>query len=126
MSSSPEIFGKLAAPDRKISRGTPASTTPRPPPIPKNTRFRPETNYGLSFAGQQIPLSVLASTPNYNVFGGDISAFVNQTGELRISGGGSLDNILFSNQPIPEPSVLGLFGFGVLFLGKRLWRKVGM
>lgn len=89
------------------------------PNVAQSVRFFGNGNYILSFAGQQIPLSVLASTPNYNVFGGDISGFVNQTGELRINGGGSLDNIFFSNQPIPEPSALGLFGLGILLFVRR-------
>ena len=51
-------FCKLAAPDRKISRSTPVSTTPRPPPIPKNTRFRPETIYTLSWNFSPLTVAV--------------------------------------------------------------------
>jgi hypothetical protein len=93
------------------------------PSTAQSVRFFGNGNYILSFAGQQIPLSVIANTPNYNVFGGDISAFVNQTGELRINGGGSLDNIFFSNQSIPEPSALGLFSLGTLLFGYRSRRR---
>ena len=79
----------------------------------------------VTFGGQYVPISLLSSTPNYNIYGGDISAFMGgQTGELRFqavvsSGFGItlLDNISFSNQPIPEPSSLALFGLGAFVLG---------
>ncbi len=74
------------------------------------------------FGGQQISLTALGSAPTGTIYGGDISAFAGQTGELRFQGGGYLDFIQFSNEPIPEPSTLGLFAFGALFLGWR-WRK---
>jgi len=61
----------------------------------------------------------------YNILGGDISALAGQTGELRFSslppasppGLAYLDNIYFSSEPIPEPSILSLLGLGVLLLG---------
>jgi hypothetical protein len=64
--------------------------------------------------------------------GGDISAIAGQTGQLLFTalsgtifnaGYGLLDNIQFSTQAIPEPGVFGLFGFGALLLGFRLWKK---
>ena len=41
-----------------------------------------------------------------------MSAFRGQTGELRFFGADYLDFIQFSEQPIPEPSVFGLFALG--------------
>jgi len=79
--------------------------------IPSSARsvtFYGTGNYSVTFAGQPISLSILGSTPTYTIFGGDVSALDNQTGELLIQGGGSLDNIQFSNQPIPEPSPFAL------------------
>lgn len=76
----------------------------------------------LYFAGQQIPVSVLQTTPAYTVYGGNISAFAGQMGELRFEGSLTFDKILFSPEPIPEPSVFGLFALGALFLGWRLRR----
>ncbi len=73
----------------------------------------------LTFAGQQIPVSFLSSGPNYDIWGGDISPFANQSGELRFTGGGYLDNIFFSNQQIPEPSTFGFFGLSALLFGYR-------
>src|SRR5947209_11328601 len=37
----------------------------------------------VSFAGQQIALVSLGSTPTYTILGGDVSGFAGQTGELR-------------------------------------------
>jgi hypothetical protein len=55
-----------------------------------------------------------------------MSQFAGQTGELRftaVNSSGRLDFIQFSNQPIPEPSTVGLFAIGVLLLG---WRSRGL
>ena len=93
------------------------------PSTAQSVQFYGNGNYTLTFGGQPIPLVVLASRPNYNIFGGSISAFDNQTGELRIQGGGSLDNIFFSPQAIPEPSTIGVFTFGALLLGWRFLCK---
>jgi hypothetical protein len=78
--------------------------------------------YVVTFAGQPISLVALGSTSTYIIFGGDVSAFAGQTGELLFQGNGGLDNITFSNLPIPEPSVFGLSALGALLLG---WRVLG-
>jgi hypothetical protein len=75
--------------------------------------------YIVSFAGQTIPVVTIETTPAYIVFGGDISRFAGQTGELLFQGNGELDNILFLDQPIPEPGVFGLSALGALLL---CWR----
>lgn len=77
----------------------------------------PFATLSVSFAGQPISLSVLDSNNSYYVYGGDVSGFAGQTGELRFAGFAQFDNITFSNQPIPEPSAFGLFGFCALLLG---------
>lgn len=79
-------------------------------------------DYVVTFDGQLIPLVMLGSTSTYTIFGGDISAFANQTGELLFQGGGLLDAIQFSDQAIPEPGVVGLSALGALLLG---WRMLG-
>lgn len=76
----------------------------------------------ISFAGQDIPLSIIGSGPGYSIFGGDVSAFANVSGELRLQGGGTLDNIFFSDLPIPEPTSFALWGIGGLLLGWN-WRR---
>jgi len=77
----------------------------------------------LYFAGQQIPVSVLQTTSAYTVYGGNISAFAGQTGELRFEGPLTFDNILFSPEPIPEPSAVGLIALGALLLGWRFFKR---
>jgi hypothetical protein len=79
----------------------------------------PRSNLQVTFGGQLIPMFKLSSTPNYDVFGGDISTFAGQSAELRFTGlansGGYFDNIEFSTEPIPEPSILALLCLGGYF-----------
>jgi len=89
------------------------------------------TNFTVSFAGQTISLTPLGNGPNYTLFGGDITSFTGQVGELRLSTlspsgpGVLLDAISFSTEAIPEPSALGLVVAGVLglFFSKRTHGK---
>jgi hypothetical protein len=67
-------------------------------------------------------LITLGITPAYNIYGGDISAYANQVGELLFQEGGLLDAVQFSSLPIPEPSTFGLSALGALLLG---WRVLG-
>ena len=77
--------------------------------------------YLVTFAGHQIPMTILGgSYETYFLYGGDISAYAGQAGELRFLGTGYLDNIQFSNLPAPEPSVIGLSALGALLLGWRV------
>ena len=85
-------------------------------------------NMQITFAGQSLDFSTLATTANYNVYGADITAFAGQTGQLLFAlppftGNAFLDNIQFSPQVIPEPSTICLFGLGAVLLGWR-WRRV--
>ena len=87
----------------------------------------PGSNLQLTFGGQLIPVTILSSTASYNVFGGNVSAFAGQTAELRFTAlahtAGLIDNIQFSNQPIPEPSVFCLIGLGALLFCRQAARK---
>ncbi|MCW5553123.1 MAG: PEP-CTERM sorting domain-containing protein [Verrucomicrobiae bacterium] len=75
------------------------------------------------FNGTPVPLYQLVNNPNGSqMWGGDISAFSGQSGELRLLGADYLDYIQFSDEPIPEPGVLGLFALGSLLLAWR-WRQ---
>ena len=77
----------------------------------------------LLFGGNTIPLFNVGSSANGRpIWGGDVSSFAGQTGELRFQGAGYLDYIQFSSQTIPEPSMLGLFGLGALMFSHRMWR----
>ncbi len=80
--------------------------------------------YVVTFGGHEIPMTILGgSASTYFVYGGDISAYAGQAGELRFLGGGYLDYILFSDQRVPEPSVCALSGLAALLLGWRVLRR---
>jgi len=72
------------------------------------------------FAGTLIPIFNLGSAPDTSypsyIWGGDITAFANRSGELRFRGSAYLDNIQFSDEPIPEPGALAVAGLGAVLL----------
>lgn len=80
-------------------------------------------SFVVALNGQSIPFYPLAVGLNYTLYGGDVSAFANQTVELSFSAMSSslgpnnwnLDSITF----VPEPSVLALAGLGAVFLALR-------
>ncbi len=80
------------------------------------------TNFTVSFAGRTISLSPIGSGPNFTVFGGDISSFAGQVGELELStlsplgAGVLLDDIQFSPEAVPEPRGLSLVMIGIASL----------
>ena len=79
----------------------------------------------VSFNGQNLPLVTLTPGANYDLYGCDISGFAGQTGELRFTENPStrsagvtyLDNIAFSNQPVPEPATWALLLCGAGLIG---------
>ena len=82
--------------------------------------------FTVTFAGNDIPMSVVGgSASTYYIYGGDISAFAGQAGELRLRGGGFFDYLQFSDQPVPEPTVFALSALGALLLRWRLVRRLG-
>ena len=83
----------------------------------------PDSGFGVSFGGQPISLVPFGTSGNYIIMAGDISRFAGQTGQLLFAGGGLFDDIQFSNQAVPEPSVLGLSVIGGLLLAWRRWRN---
>lgn len=83
--------------------------------------------FQVTFNGQPLSSTALSSTPNYTIWGADVSAYADQTGELLFTatwpnGGGLLDNIQFSPSPVPEPSALSLSALGGLLLVWRRWK----
>jgi hypothetical protein len=81
---------------------------------------------GVTFDGQTLSLAILGNTPNYNIYGADISAFAGQTGQLLFTAsklsGALIDNIQFSTTAVPEPSAFALTALGGLLLGYRRWK----
>ena len=96
------------------------------PPDKESIRFYSYSMLALGinvyFAGNQIPMVNLGPAANgWFIWGGDIAPFAGQSGELRLYGGGYLDFIQFSLEPIPEPGTLGLIGLGALCF---IWRPI--
>jgi len=90
----------------------------------QSIRFYGAGDFSLTFAGQSVALTSVGSAPNYTIFGGDISTFAGQTGQLLFEGNGLLDNISFSPTTIPEPSALALSALsGALLLSRSFLRK---
>ena len=91
----------------------------------------------ITFNGFSLAFFKYNSTPNYEIWAADISAYAGQTGELRFTApdgntfnngypfgaNGLIDNIQFSNSPVPEPSSLALTAVGVAWLASLRRRK---
>ncbi len=82
-----------------------------------------------TFNGQTLDFLVTGSTANYTIYSADVSAHAGQTGQLLftdpyyapfVGGPAIIDNIQFSTSPVPEPSILGLFGGGFFLL---VWQR---
>jgi hypothetical protein len=80
----------------------------------------------VTFAGQAISTTAVGTYAGYTLYGGNISMFAGQAGQLLFSvdraGNGNrqqvlLDAISFSSTPIPEPSAITLAALGLIVLG---------
>jgi hypothetical protein len=92
-----------------------------------------EGTFSISFAGntlQPIILSsaVAASGEPYDIYGVNISSYAGQTGELQFTEYFDshfpfmdLDDISFSPDAVPEPSIVALTAIGGLLFGARKW-----
>jgi hypothetical protein len=92
------------------------------PAYARSIQFRGTVPFTVTFAGNAIPLVVLSAQGDYSIYGGDISQFAGQTGELRFISPNHfnfLDAIQFSTEAIPEPSTAFLFIAGGILLGIR-------
>lgn len=83
----------------------------------------------ITFAGQSLAFSQIGGTANYNIYGANVSQLAGHTGQLLFSlpayvAGANLDNIQFSEQPIPEPSGIALIATGALLLSFRRIRRL--
>lgn len=100
------------------------------PAVAKSLLFDASGDVGFlqaAFDSQVLPFFALSSGTNYTRYGADISGFSGQSGELRFTERPDLpprihkiaylDNITFSELPIPEPGAIWLFTLG-LFLSR--------
>ena len=93
----------------------------------------PSDPFAVTLGGQTLSLIPLQSGANYTLYGADIHALAGQNSELDFTlfaqsphmGNNYLylDSIQFSDQTVPEPSVLGLSALGALLLGWRVLRR---
>jgi hypothetical protein len=94
----------------------------------RSIQFRGTVPFTVTFGGNSIPLVVLSSQGDYSIYGGDISQFAGQTGELTFTSYSHfdfLDAIQFSTEAIPEPSSAFLFITGGILLGVRSLKCTG-
>ena len=75
-------------------------------------------NLSLTLNGQSVDLTLVSTSSNYSLYGADVSPFAGKSANLTIAapsnyplgfGVFGLDDISFSPNTIPEPSVLCLF-----------------
>ena len=98
--------------------------------------FRAQTagdGFGVELGGQSLSLVPLLTTPDYVLFGTDISGWAGQESELRFTAFAGnvpglsgthlvLDSIQFSTTQVPEPSTFALFAIAGAF-GWFYWRR---
>jgi hypothetical protein len=122
------LQGGVTSPDATISQ------TGLVPVLTESILFEGQAGAGpllLSLGGQNIPVLIVGTGPNYTMYGGNVSAFAGQTEQLEFSAPEgynennywNIDNIQFSPSAIPEPSQFALGALGALLLGFRRWRN---
>lgn len=86
--------------------------------------MEPDSSLQVSLGGENLSYVVLVRQSNYGLYGADISTFAGEPATLTFRGTGQwseIDDIQFSPQIVPEPSVLALAGAAAsLFLCRRL------
>ncbi len=91
----------------------------------KQTAFYANETFQMTFNGQPLTSIVTSSTANYSVYAANVSADAGQTGLLQFSvpwqTAFMIDNIQFSDSPIPEPSDISLIAFGIVVFGIYRW-----
>jgi hypothetical protein len=90
----------------------------------------PPTSFGVTLGGQSLSVVPLLTTAIYTLYGADIHTWADQTAELALTAFSSsphisnayltLDAIQFSDQSIPEPSVLALSALSALLIARRV------
>lgn len=107
--------------------------TGRIPPSTESLQFKMWSSLGpwsVTFKGVTLDPIVIGGGNGYVLYGADVSSFSGQTGSLEFNAfpppnlGATyigLDDITFSTQAIPEPTVGALTAIGGLLIGARKW-----
>jgi hypothetical protein len=90
-------------------------------------------SFGVTLGGHTLSLIPLQAGANYTLYGANTSGWAGQTAELDFTVHAYagqfaadylfLDSIQFSDQGVPEPSVLSLSALGAFLLGWRVLRR---
>lgn len=82
------------------------------------------TGVDLVLNGNTMSYTAIGSANNYAIYAADVSGYAGQSVELSfmalVNGVGTIDNIQFSSNAIPEPGTFALVALGVVGLG---WRR---
>lgn len=97
-----------------------------------NTVYDSSSSFAVTLGGQTLSLMILATDPNYTLYGADASAWAGLTVPLTFTVFGEtphqynvyfyLDSIQFSASAIPEPSTIAVGALGALLFGVRRGR----
>jgi hypothetical protein len=85
------------------------------------------SSFSVNLGGQDLSLVLLGTGSNYSLYGANVPSFAGQVEQLTITAlaapntANYFDSIVFSSNPIPEPSVVALSIFFVLTAAFRLW-----
>ena len=101
----------------------------------KSLQFKANEGFDLSgifavaLGGQTLSLTVLGTGSNYTLYGANINQWAGQPAQLAFTVFAEvphvndetlfLDDIQFSDQSVPEPSLFSLLALGGLFFGFR-------
>jgi hypothetical protein len=86
----------------------------------------------VSLDGQNIPIVAIGTGPNYTLYGGNVSAFADQTALLQFSApegynannNWNIDDIAFSPNSVPEPQTWTLLLSGAAtLLAAACWKR---
>lgn len=70
------------------------------------------------FNDTELPITRLAVTDNYELWGADLSDFSGDYGELKFRGQGVLDDIRFSPLEVPEPATWSILLLGGVVMAR--------
>lgn len=94
--------------------------------------LEPTSNFEVTIGGQALEMIVLFTGSTYTLFGADITTFAGQMHELRITSlstaqrpfsSVNIDSLVFSPEPVPEPTTLALVLTWVAALLFHRWRR---